>query len=243
VAFDEESTSSDPGGSLNVTSVSFSHTVTAANLLIGTAGIGDSGLGANVSSVTYATIDFASVIEADDANFERAAIWKLTHDIATGANTFSVNFDEACAQSGCGVTGFTDASDTLGTPASNTAATANPTVDVESVSGDIVVSVLASDVGSGSVTTEGGTLLWEAEDVGPGDSDFSAQRQTASGTTTVCAWTSNASDWVAVGVAVKAAFKPGANAPTQRSGLQDAPYRLGAHSSGFPSELNGQAWF
>jgi len=205
VAFLVESTSSDPGGSLDVTSVSFAHTVTAANLLLATVGIGDSGLGANVASVKYATVDFASVIEADDASFERSAIWKLTHDIATGSNTFQVNFDELCSQSGCGVTGFTDASATTGTPASNTAATANPTVSVGSVSGDIVVSMLASDVGSLSVTTEGGTLLWEAEDVGPGDSDFNAQRQTASGTTTVCSWTSNAENWVAVGVAIKAA--------------------------------------
>jgi len=33
------------------------------------------------------------------------------------------------------------------------------------------------------------------------------------------------------------------NAPTERSRLNDAPMRLGAHSSGFPGDLIGSGWF
>lgn len=210
MAFAVESTSSDPGGVTDATSVSFSHTVTAANVLIGTVGMGDTNGATSVSSMTYAAVGFTLVVRIDDANWEIAEIWKLTASVATGANTFTVNLtgfvgDANAEQVGCGVTGFTDASTTLGTASTNAATSTNPNVTVvDSASGNIVVSICATD-GSASATTEGGTLLWEVEDI-QSDSDFNAQQQTASGASTVCSWTNATSaSWVAAGVAIAAA--------------------------------------
>jgi len=58
--------------------------------------------------------------------------------------------------------------------------------------------------------------------------------------------TITSSNWVAKIATFKAtatSAPPDVAIPTQRSRLNDAPYRLGVHSSGFPSGLNSTAWF
>jgi len=187
-----------------------SHTLTAANKLIVTTGSADGG-GTNrdILSVTWHSVAMSQVVEMDDSSFEHVSIWEL-HNPDLG--TFSVVVTTVASPSsvdqiGVGATGFLEAATALGTPNTNSGSGANPSVTVvDSASGDIVVSCLASDVGPQSVTTEAGTLVWEVEDIG-NDSDFNVQRQNATGASTVCSWTSDAppaGGWAACGVAVKA---------------------------------------
>lgn len=197
-------------GQLAVSSITLSFTVTTETLLVVTCGMGDATLATRqVTNVTWNTTEsFTQVTESDDANFEHSEIWALA-PVATGTHNVVVSFAAAVAQSACGVTGFNDASTTLGTPNTNTALAANPSVTVvDSASGDLVVSVVASDLGSIGTTNQNGTLLWETEDVGPNDSDFNTQVQTATGASTVAAWTAASDLWATAGVAVKPAAIP-----------------------------------
>ncbi len=107
-------------------------------------------------------------------------------------------------QSAAGAISFIDAAATDGALATNTGSTANPSVTVpDSVSGDIVASLLSTDE-STTATTENGTLIWEDENVNS-DTSYNCQRQVASGASTVCSWstTSTGQKWAAVGVAIK----------------------------------------
>lgn len=199
-------TTSNSTAQSNVTSITVSHTVTASNKLVATVCSADGTIGERtVSSITFNGAGFTLVKAKDDGGFERAEIWQLNGP-ATGTHDLVVTFGGNCEQSGAGVTGFTNANATLGTAGENTAATINPTVTVPSTAGDIVVSILCSDLGNDQTTTENGTLLWELEDAGGGDSDFNAQRQVAAGASTVAGWTAAAplgGAWAAAGVAVK----------------------------------------
>lgn len=158
------------------------------------------------SGATYNGVAMTSKGAADDGNFERVEQWELNSP-TTGANNVVVSFGTGTGIqiSGGGIS-FIDAHATSGTASTNTNTTTNPSVTVaDSASGDIVVSVVATDNATGT-TTEAGTLVWEDEDVAS-DSDFSCQRQAASGANTVCSWTNSGSGdgWAVHGFAVKPA--------------------------------------
>jgi hypothetical protein len=197
-----ETTSSTTGEGVN--SLTFAHTVTSANKIVVTGGIGNSG-GVTISSATFNGDALTFVVGQTDSNpWCRVEIWERhTPDVAT-ANVV-VSYSGTANQATAGCTGYIDAATALGSPSTNTANSTNPTVTVvDSASGDLVTSVMMTD-GSGAATTEGGTLLWEAENLGA-DIDVNAQYQTASGASTVCSWTNSVSDgWAAAGVAVKPA--------------------------------------
>lgn len=207
MAFSIESTSSS-GALTAVTGATFAHTVTSANKILVTIGVGDSTQADRVpSGVTWNTsVNLTSVDiqhETSGNSFETAAIWEKHSPGAATANIV-VTMTGTCEQLACGVTGFIDSDTSLGTPSKTQGTTADGSVTVtDSVSGDIVVSVIASDFG-GSTLTPGGTQLWENENVAS-DSNFGAQHQTASGASTVCSWTEAATfgGWAIVGVAVK----------------------------------------
>jgi hypothetical protein len=147
---------------------------------------------------------------SDDGNFERAEMWELNNPATGSAFNVVISFGTGAPiqVSGGGIS-FIDAHATSGAGFSNSGTTANPSVTVtDATSGDIVVSVLATDNESSS-TTPAGTEIWEDESV-EGDSTFNCQRQTASGTSTVCSWTNSASGlgWTAAAVAIKEAGGP-----------------------------------
>lgn len=183
-----------------------SHTVTSANKIVVTIASGLAAAGGDVNTISYggqslSIVDFMS--ETVGNNYERVEIWQL-HSPPTGANNLVVTMFDVCDQLAFGVTGFIDAAVTLGTPSKTQGLTANPSVTVsDTASGNIVLSVHASDWG-GNTLTEGGTLLWEKENIGA-DSNFGAQWQTAAGANTVCSWTEAAGGggWAVIGVAVK----------------------------------------
>lgn len=192
-------------------SLAWNHTNGAsANKLVVTVGTGGSTTNErNISTVTYNGVACTQLGEIDDTIFEHSEIWRLNSPatgsalqvLVTPVATIGVN-----GQFTGGAVSFNEAESTDGTASTNTATSTNPTVTVaDSANGDIVVSLVSSDVGPDNTTNENGTLIWEDEDVNA-DSDFNAQRQVATGANTVCAWTSgSSSNWAAIGVAIKAA--------------------------------------
>ena len=211
MALGVETTTSTTG--LAVSSLTFAHTITLANKLMVTVGIGDS-TGITVSGVTYNSQSLTFVGAVTDGNpWCRVEIWEKHNPSVTTANVV-VTFSGSPTQGAAGATGIIDAATALGTASTNTTTSTNPTVTVvDSASGDIVVSVATLD-GQAATTTEAGTLLWEIEDLGS-DIDVNAQHQTASGASTVCSWTNSTNaNWAAIGVAVKtSALTPNVQIP------------------------------
>lgn len=188
------------------TGITWTHTCGAnANKVLILICAGGSGGSNTITSVNYAGRPCTSHVEASDANFERAAIYQL-HSPPTGSAVVSVAVTGPTVDLAAGAISFNEAEPWLQFGSVSTANSTNPQVTVAKTSnGDIVVSVVANDIGPTAATTEGGTLIWEDEDVAS-DSDYSAQRQDASGANTVCSWTvSSAALWAAAGTAVSPA--------------------------------------
>lgn len=187
------------------TTQTWSHTTcVCATMLLVTLGSGSGDLAARtVTMVTFNNVALTRVAAADDGNFERAEIWKLANPPACNGCAIVVTYGGQPQMAG-GAISFKGSS-TIGTPATKTALlTANPNVTVPSAAGDIVVSVHASDLGPVGPTTPLGTAIYDDEDI-QADSDFSAQYQTATTTSTVAQWTAAAptgGGWAVVGVAV-----------------------------------------
>lgn len=196
-------------------SISWNHTCGgSSNKLVALVGIGlTSGTPSDrdLASVTYNGVALSLVIRQDDTNFEHVEIWKLNAPVTGSSLTLVATGGSSFSQIQAGAVSFNDASANEGTPNGNsvTNGAANPSVTVvDSANGDIVISVLCSDIGNQGTTTENGVLLFEDEDVGGGDSDFNAQQQVASGASTVCSWTAisfTGGGWAAAGVAIKQA--------------------------------------
>jgi hypothetical protein len=192
-----------------VGAVTVSHTITAANKIVVTVatafGATPTEAERSVATCTWNGVGLDFVGEIDNgAGLVHAEIWQMDSP-ATGTHDLVVTLNGAVALNlVAGITGFLGAAAGVGTPSTNTGAGANPSVTVaDSASNDIVVSVLSS--GNAGAMSADGTELWEVEDTGGGDVDFSAQRQTAAGANTVLSWTSGAIDWAAIGVAVSPA--------------------------------------
>jgi len=167
----------------------------------------------NITGVTYNSVALSFVGGQDDANFVNAEIWKLDSPTTGSALAIVVTFGGTLVDQCGGAISFTGSANAEGSPTGATNTTDNPSVTVaDTANGDIVISVLVSDVGPVGATTEAGTLIWEDEDV-DSDCDSNAQRQNATGANTVCSWTSasGGNRWAAVGVAIKSSIPPAGN--------------------------------
>lgn len=190
------------------TTLTWAHTCGAsANKLVvlATGASGDSAA-RNITGVTYNSVALTFVGAQDDANFTNAEIWRLNSPTTGSSQNIVVTYGGTLVDCAGGAISFNESASAEGSPTGATNTTNNPSVTVaDTASGDIVVSVLVSDIGPVGTTTEGGTLIWEDEDVAS-DTDSNAQRQVASGANTVCSWTSasGGNRWSAVGVAIKA---------------------------------------
>lgn len=191
-----------------VSSLTFSHTVTAANLLVLVAGAGDGTAGNRVlSSATYAAAAMSDIPGGtsfrDDSNFLRvSAKYKATP--ATGANNVVVTYAGSCACVAAGVTGFTDADGTtpFGTVVvASSTANANASVTVTIGTGEIGIAGVSSD--ANATITENRTLAWEQQAIGA-DCCFGGQTTTTTGSVAM-SWTGSTPDngWAAMGFAVK----------------------------------------
>lgn len=195
-----------------VTTLTWAHTcgASATKLVVLAAGA-KGNAGRDITGVTYNSVALTFVGAQDDANFVNAEIWKLDSPGTGSAFNIVVTYAETLVDQTGGAISFNESATAEGAPTGATNTTDNPSVTVaDTASGDIVVSILISDIGPVGATTEGDTLIFEDEDV-DSDCDTNAQRQVATGANTVCSWTSasGGNRWAAVGVAIKDA----ANAP------------------------------
>jgi hypothetical protein len=215
---------SHPSPVTGVQSITGSHTCGAgATKLVILPGNGLSSVPAterDVTGCTYNGVACSFVAREDNStNWAHAEIWQLNSPATGAAHDWVVTYGNSAIQSqiAASAISFNDAAAASGTPntAEGSGANANVTV-VDSASGDIVVSNTFSDVGPISATTEAGTLIAEDEDISS-DSDYNAQRQVASGASTVCSWTHSAELWAACGVAIRTAgggfFRPPKSRP------------------------------
>lgn len=188
----------------------WAHTVGAAQTILHVlVGQGTQNATNQVNSVTWngAALTKKS-IDANDGAWTIAQIWELANPTPATGNvvvTYGAPSGSETQIFGCAIS-FDGASTTTGAVFTATGTSTNPSVTVtDSASGDIVISFLVNDNQAGP-TTEAGTLIGEAEDVG-GDTDHNGQRQTATGSSTTCSWTNSGSGskWSAIGIAVKQA--------------------------------------
>lgn len=190
------------------TTLTWAHTCVAGatKLVVGAAGaksvVGDR----DVTGVTYNTVALTFVGAKDDTNFCNVELWKLDSPATGSALNIVVTYGGTLVDQAAGAISFTGSSNTDGAQTGATGTTDNPSVTVaDTANGDIVLSILMSDIGPVGATTEGGTLVFEDEDL-DADTDTNMQRQNAVGANTVCSWTSasGGNRWAAVGFAVKA---------------------------------------
>lgn len=200
----ESSSSGTPATS--GTSVTWSHTVTAATVLGVKAGAGHPTLASrSVSSATYNAVAMTSKGASDDANFLRIETLVIDTTSITGAHNVVVNWASASSTiMSPGATGFIGADvASFGTYAAAHANTNAPAVTVVSATGEIVFAGVASD--SNTTITETGTLQWEREAIG---GDVCCGAQTVNGAASVNAtWAAGTPDtgWAADGISIKPA--------------------------------------
>ena len=228
--------------------ISWNHTCAAgANKLVIQIGAG-AGAGAvdrrNVASVTYNGVSCSQIGEVDDGNFEHGELWQLNNPptgssfaiVVTMVGTGDIN-DQTVA----GAVSFFDADPIVGAPSTNTTTSTNPVVTVaDTLVGDFVIALAVSDSGNLATLTQNGTLLWEDEDYGGGDSDANAQSKIAIGKNTVCSWICSSSQlWCAIGVAIRPL---GRNIPRERSRSAFNP-AYDAVDEGRFNELDVRNWW
>lgn len=195
-----------------ITSLSWNHTCSVgANKLAVLSGSGFSGIIAQrqVSQVSYNSINLAGgeAVDSDNAaNWASTSIWYTDSPTADGAaHTITVSWGTGQSQAaGVGIS-FTGADLGVAAVGEGEGSTANPSCTIaSSQSGDICISVVFSDTGPVTTTNANGTEIFEDEDINA-DSDFSTQRQTAVGASTVCSWTCSdtTNPWAACGMAIR----------------------------------------
>lgn len=219
MAFGVDATSHATATGTDGTGLTWAHTCGAsANKLVALVGGGVSVGSKEISSMTYNGIAFTGeAVDGNNASWAGTAIWYLDNPTADG-NPHNIVATWAATQSqraGAAIS-FNEAATGVAATGTNTGTSANPSVTVaSSQSADIVVSVVFSDSGPNATMDENGTLIAEDENV-ESDSDYNAQRQTASGASTVCSWTcSDSGDpWGACALAVRAAAGGGGTGPT-----------------------------
>lgn len=190
----------------------FTHVVTAANLVLVLVARGQSGGTGTISSVASSINGAFTFVGRSETggSWGQVEIWKLASPTA-GSHTITVTADTTELQmSGFGI-GFTGASLTLPSISSQGGTSTNPSISVSSTSGDIVVGAIASDVGSLDTITANQTLIAEFEDIGGGDSDTSAEYTTAAGASTTLSWVcaTSGQHWQIGAIAVSPAASSG----------------------------------
>lgn len=206
-------------------------TITAANLLLVAATLGDDTPAASV--VTGITANGAAMTAVASSGASdgiwASCVWYRKDTPAAGNIIASYSgVIDASTQKALHAVSFTDADLTLGTPSATNGTTANPSVTVaDSASGDIVVACVAND-NEGGNTVQANTLIFEVENLNS-DTDHSSQYKTATGANTVMSWTQSGSGngWAASGLAVSA----GAGGPATITGT-GAPSAQSATTAG-----------
>lgn len=186
------------------TTCSFSHTATGSNLgaIVGISWRGTP----TVSTQVYGASGMTSHATATNAsNNTKAQMFRLIAP-ATGAQTVTTTFSASVDGAICGVVTFSAANQTtlLDAAATADAVSGNPTVNVTSATGEIVVDVVSID--RGAPTVGGGqTQHWNDDDANDGDV-FGAGSREAGASSVTMSWTNGGADgWALIGASVNGA--------------------------------------
>ena len=187
-------------GATGVTSFTWNHTCASGCklLLVGVGGT----LSANISSITYNSVALSLVGEAEYPNEERVCLYKLTNPNTGSAYQVVVTFISSISWVAVGSISFLGASGTLGTVASAYGLSTSASVNVSSVTNEMVVDVISArralTVGAGQ------TSQWYVE-LNSGQ-DARAQSTEAGAASVTMSWTlSESFYWVILGVSVQEA--------------------------------------
>lgn len=203
------------GGAALVSDVlSFSVTVTSANKIVVAVTWGYT-VNTAIIDVTRNGQTFTQIVQKNDGSpFEHAALFYLDSPNA-GTSDVAVHFGATPNQWWAGAATLLDAASGCVDFSSNSGSSSAPSTTVAgTANGDIVISALATDLGPDGATSNTGSTIYDAEDIGS-DSDFASQYQTASGPNTACSWSSPAvsgGEWANAAAAFRSATPlPSAN--------------------------------
>lgn len=207
IAFDAASNSSgvDQTG---VNSLTFSHTVTGSNtiLLVGASLRHDTGTGKTVTGVTF-NGDAMTLVDQDTNNWggqEYTSLWRLVNPDA-GTHDIVVTYSDVCDYAIAGGVSYTGVDQTapIGTATKANSDTGDPTVDVSSAAGELVVDSTIMD----SPSTTVGAGQTERVNIQAGTPTLSQGMSEEAGAATVTmSWDQTQSDaWAVVAVPLKPA--------------------------------------
>lgn len=206
ITVDATSTATSGSAETGNTTLTWSHTNAGDFMRVGVSWRSDAGQ--TVSGITYNGVALTQIGTAAVNGSTSAGHWRLIAP-ASGAHNVVVTLSADTAALMAGATTYSGVDQTTPTGTSNTATgnSTTPTVDIASVSGDIVVDVVAgSPVFTLDSAGAGQTAEWNISDSGAQFRRGGGSRETATTTTTTMSWSvSTASTWAIHGVALKAA--------------------------------------
>src|SRR5678816_587557 len=192
--------------------ITWAHTCGAsANKLAALFGDGISGASLITFTGTYNGVAMTRQVTAHDGSFCGMQGFWIDNPATGGAFNIVVKNSGDVGSYQMAAIGISFNGATTGAPqtGTNTATSANGSVTVVgSVSGDIVIGALMSDLGPTGTTTQNQTLIFEDEDINA-DTDYNAERTNAVGASTVLSWTHSSINWAAVGMAIHGASTAG----------------------------------
>lgn len=199
------------------TTLTWSHNNDGDFLRVGVSWRSDAGQ--TVSGVTFNGVALTQIGSAAVNGSTSAGHWRLIAP-ASGAHNVVVTLSADTASLMAGATSYTNVDQTTPTGTSNTAtgSSTTPSVDVASVSGDLVVDVVAgSPVFTLDSAGAGQTIEWNITDSGAQFRRGGGSHETATTTTTTMSWnTSASSTWAIHGVALKEATGAAQDTPELR---------------------------
>jgi len=187
--------------------ITWSHTAgTTATKIAVLFGSGISNASLITFTATYNGVSMTRQVTAHDGSFCGMQGFYLDLSSPDGAahnivvkNTGDVGTYQMAAI-GISFTGAATGAPQTGTNSNSGSANGSVTV-AGSANGDIVIAGIMSDLGPTGTTTEGQTLIFEDENINS-DTDYNAEKTTASGANTAMSWTHSSTNWAAVGMAI-----------------------------------------
>lgn len=216
-----------------VTSLNWSHTCSGTNRFLGVGVAYGAGGGRDLTTCTYNSISLTDIGRAANGN-----LWAHQRYLvapATGSNTIALGFSNNVDVVAGGVSATdVDQSTAIGTQATTTGTTAEPSLSVSSASGDLVWDVCCFF--SGTATADGSQdTRWYSTVTT--NAKGGSSTESAVGSSTAMDWvTSDSSAWAYAGIAIKAAAE-GGGAGTADAGTEVSPALPGRPLTAIPSRI------
>ncbi|MFT3736518.1 MAG: DUF4347 domain-containing protein [Rhodocyclaceae bacterium] len=198
-------TSSSATDTTGSTTLTWAHTVAAGSdgmLVVEIA----SRYNTDATSVTYGGVALTKLSSVTSGGVVTAEIWYLLSPTAGSANVV-VTIGGSAHEFVAGASNFfgVDQTTPFGTAVTKTGSGTSVSQAVTSVSGDIVIDVMATRQQTDATPEPGGTVLWtQSVDTGSADPTGGSSYKTATGTSTTMTWSIDSAEYAFVGVAIKA---------------------------------------